>query len=448
MTPLTSLALALSLAQAQTPTPPAAPPPAGAQQAPPAAAPVLTLDDALQQAATQNYDLQVADARLRQANELHWKAWANYLPQLNAGGTYTHNSAEAVLPAGSLGQGSPKITIQAQDQLAGQVRLDQAILAPQAYLGIRVSRRGEEIARLSTEAVRRDVLFAVAQTYYGAATLKRALEVSERLLEVAVRQEKDARVRYQAGAVAKVALLRAEIDRARAEQDLKRSQNSYESARLALAALLVRPPDFEVADPPDVQLAGDVAGFEQMALQNRPEVQASRVNVDLQRGNKQVAQAGYLPNVGVFGQYLISNQAGFTGQNDSWAVGVGLSWRILDGGRRESDIREASARIDEAKASESGVEVRTRLEVRQAYLDLESARANAVKAREQRDLAAENQRLVDVAFRAGTATAVEQADATAQLRTAEIGALTEALSAQLAALRVLRAAGAFHPTKR
>jgi outer membrane protein TolC len=74
-------------------------------------------------------------------------------------------------------------------------------------------------------------------------------------------------------------------------------------------------------------------------------------------------------------------------------------------------------------------------------LDLESARANALKAKEQRDLAAENQRLVDVSYRAGAATAVEQADAVAALRNAEIAQLTETLSAQVAALRVLRAAG-------
>ena len=82
-----------------------------------------------------------------------------------------------------------------------------------------------------------------------------------------------------------------------------------------------------------------------------------------------------------------------------------------------------------------------RQEVLQALIDLDSARANAVKAREQRDLAAENLRLVDVSYRAGAATAVELADATASLRNAEIGALTENLSAQLAALRVLQATG-------
>ena len=81
----------------------------------------------------------------------------------------------------------------------------------------------------------------------------------------------------------------------------------------------------------------------------------------------------------------------------------------------------------------------------QALLDLDSARANAAKAKEQRDLAAENSRLVDVSYRAGSATAVEQADATAALRTPEIGVLTENLNAQLAALRVLLAVGEFNP---
>jgi outer membrane protein, multidrug efflux system len=467
MTALTHVALALALAQApREPAPaPAAPPaqpPAAARQPapePPPAVPqtqpptapaveVLTLDDALRIASEQNFDLRALQARLRQADELHWKAWSSYLPQINAGGQFTHNRDEAVLPAGSFGPGSPEITIQTRDQLAGQVRLDQALVAPQLFFAIPNAYRGEQIARLNVDAARREVLFGVAQIYYGVGSLKHALDVSERLLEIAQRQEKDARVRYQAGAVAKVALLRAEIDRARAEQDLKRSQNALESARLALATLLARPANFEVADPPEVQLAGDAQAYEQRALQDRPEVQANRINVDVQRGNRNTAAARYLPNLGLFAQYLLSNQAGFTGKSDAWAVGLGLSWNIFDGGRRESDIREASARIDEASATASSVELRTRLEVRQAYLDLESARANAAKAREQRDLAAENQRLVDVAFRAGTATAVEQADATAQLRTAEVGAITETLNAQLAALRVLKAAGAFNPRQR
>jgi outer membrane protein TolC len=444
MSTLTSITLALALAQAPAGQDQAAPAPQAASPALSAPTTVLSLDQALQAAAVQNLDLQSAQARLRQADELHWKAWSGYLPQVTGTGTYLRDR-EAAIPAGAFGAGSPAIVIQPKEQTTAQLQLTQAILAPQLWFAIPNARRGEEIARLNVDTARREVLFGVAQVYYSVSALKRALEVSQRLLEIAQRQEKDARVRYQAGAVAKVALIRAEIERARAEQDLKRAENSLQSARLGLAALLNRAADFDVVDPPEVVLPGDAKAFEQQAVTARPELQAARLNVDVQQSNKNGALSRYLPNVGVFYQLGYSDPAGLSGLMRSWAAGVSLQWRILDGGLRESDIREASARIDEARASAASTELRTRTEVQQAWLDMESARANAAKAKEQRDLAAENQRLVDVAFRAGTATAVEQADATTQLRTAEIGAVTEGLNAQLAALRVLRAAGAFNP---
>lgn len=448
----TTLALLLALSQAPQatgtlPPPVLVPAPPAAPAAAPAG-PLLTLDEALEIAASRNLDLRAAQARLRQADELTWKAWSGYLPQATAGGTYTHYDTEAVIPAGSLGPGSPKVTIQKQEQVAGQVEVTQALIAPQLLFAIPNANRGVEIARLTTDNVRREVLFGVAQAYYGAASLKRAQEVAERLLEIAQRQERDARVRYQAGAIAKVGLLRAEIDRARAEQDLKRSQNAFASGRVALATLLDRAPDFDVTDPPEPVLAGAEPDLEAQALRDRPDVQAARLQVDLERGAHRQALTRYLPTLGAFGRAQILNQSGFTGNDYSWSVGLALQWKLLDGGLRESDIREASARVDEALATSGSAELKARQDVQQAWLDLDSARANANKAKEQRDLAAENQRLVDVAFRAGTATAVEQADATAQLRTAELGQITESLNAQLAALRVLRAAGAFHPTRK
>jgi hypothetical protein len=46
-----------------------------------------------------------------------------------------------------------------------------------------------------------------------------------------------------------------------------------------------------------------------------------------------------------------------------------------------------------------------------------------------------------VAFRAGAATALEASDANVALANAETGVVTEGLQEQLAALRLLRAAG-------
>ncbi len=474
MNSLVAALAALTLAQA-----PAAPPPAAAP---------LTLEAALDRAAQANTDLKAAQARVAQAKAGIWKAWSYHLPQITAGATWTHNSDESKIslpvatylrdrdltaPVGDPGNPAPQTTdafgqplpgnapagsflvtnsvsatLQKFDMMAGQVQVNQALLAPQAWFGIQAAYRGADVAAKSVEAARREVLFGVASLYYGTTALKKLVKVSEELQGIAARQEKDAKVRLEAGTIAKVGYLRAQIDLTRADQDLVRARNAYESARIALAAALDRDPDFEVVEPPEPAMPADTATLEKDALTARPDLQAARLAEDLQVSLRRVSAARYLPSVGAFARWQIANVGGFTGKNDSWAIGLGLSWTILDGGLREAELREGSARLAEAEATRRGLENRVTAEVRQAVLDLESARANAVKAREQARLAEENQRLVDVSFRAGAATAVEQADATAALRTAALAATTEGLQAQLAALKLLKVAGAFEPPAR
>jgi outer membrane protein TolC len=479
MSTLLAALAALTLAQAPAAAPLAPPPPA----APPPAGPVLTLDEALQRALEANTDLQVVRARVDQARAGVWKAWSYHLPQVTAGASWTHNDTDSTItlpvatylrdrdltqPAGSPGNpaspatdafGQPlpgnapagsflvsnsvSATLQRIDQLGGNLQVNQALFAPPAWFAIRSAYLGADVADRSAEAARREVLFGVAQLYYGVTSLKKLLGVAEELQGIAARQEKDAKVRLEAGTIAKVAHLRAQIDLARAEQDVVQARNAYESARLALAVALYRDAAFEVVEPPEPPLPSDLGGLEQEALKARPDLQAARLSVDLATNLRRVSSARYLPSVGAFFRYQLANVGGFTGQDYAWAAGLGLTWTIFDGGLREAEIREGSARIAEAEANRRGLESRVVAEVKQALLDLESAQSNAIKSKEQARLAQENQRLVDVSFRAGAATAVEQADATAQLRTASIAATTDALRVQLAAVRLLKVAGIY-----
>lgn len=448
---------------------------AAAAQAPspgaPPQRPVLTLDDALRRASEANLVLQAARQRLAQARAGVAKAWSLHLPQVAAGASYTRNSdaAKIELPTGFLvrdlgsvqgppaGQGVPgspttlavvpsglsRSVLQEKDQLGAQVEVSQALVAPSAWFGIRAARQGAASAELSVEAARREVLFGTAQAYYASVSLRKLVEVSERLLEIAERQERDARTRHAAGTIARVGLVRAEIDRARAEQDVVRARSAYESSLVALGLILDRAPDFEVRPAPAPALPAELDGLVETALRERPDLAAARRAEEASASARRATAARYLPSLGAFGRWQVSNVEGFGGEKDRWAVGVGLSWTILDGGLREAELREGAARVAEARALRAAAEARAAAEVRQAILELASARANARKAREQAELAAENQRLVQTSYLAGAATAVEQADATAALRNAEVAATTEELQAQVAALRVLWAAGLF-----
>ena len=118
---------------------------------------------------------------------------------------------------------------------------------------------------------------------------------------------------------------------------------------------------------------------------------------------------------------------------------------MWDGGLRESSLRETEAKLVEARATARSTELKAIDDVQRSLLDLESARANRQKAEEQLNLARENNRLVEVNYNSGVATQLDVTDATTQLTTAELGAIGERLNSQLAALRLLKAAGAFNP---
>jgi multidrug efflux system outer membrane protein len=470
MNPLVLVALVSLAAEPAVPAAPAAP----------SAAPrTLTFQEVLTRMESQNLDLQVARARLEQAQQLSDKAWSGYLPQITASAAFTRNSDEAVLtlptgyfirdtgvvsgppaptdpnapPSPENPPGSPtslilypsgyqELPIQKFNQIGAQVQVNQAIVAPALCLAIKAARIGEEVAVLNVEAARREILFASAQLYFGAAGLKQVVDVQERLLQVNIAREKDATVGYEAGAQPKVALLRAQIERARAEQDLLRARNSYLSTVQSLATLMNEPADFDVVVPEEPVLPEGIDDLEKVVLA-RPDVEAARRTVELAEAGRSATKWKYAPNLGLSAVYRWANVAGFTGKNTSWAVTLGLQWTIWDGGLREAELREGRAKIAEAEASARSAENKARDEVRRAMLDLASARANRIKAEEQLRLAREGQRLVDVSFKAGTSTYLEVTDANTALAAAETGFVGETLNASLAALRVLKAAGQF-----
>lgn len=435
------------------------------------AGPVLTLDEALAEAQSKNLDLKAARARLEQAEQASRKAWAGYLPTVTAGGSYTRNSDEAriVFPLGTVirdtgsptsgpadNTGSPTtlqavpeqvldLTLQPFNQFGAQVSASQALIVPQLWAVIKAATQAEHLAEFSFETQRREILFAVAQAYYGAAASEAALRAQQRLLELNQAREKDTQARFDAGTVTRVAVLRAQLDRTRAEQDLLRSRNALAAAKLALSTLVQRDANFELAPPPEPQLPVQNPELTEQALEQRPDVAAARQAVELAQTNRRGVWLSYLPSLGLNGAYRWSNAAGFTGKNTSWLVALGLNWTIWDGGLREANLKEQSARVAEAEATRESSEARTREEVARYQLELDSALANRSKAEEAVGLARESARLTDISFRAGVATYLEVADANTSLTSAEVGFVAERLQAALAALRLLKAVGVFPP---
>ncbi|XXF77218.1 TolC family protein [Myxococcaceae bacterium GXIMD 01537] len=434
------------------------------------ASPVLTLEEALDAARQNNLDLKVARARLEQAETASRKAWAGYLPTITVSGSYTRNSNEAnvSLPTGftvrdtgsptsepGTGPGVPtnltvvptdfaQATIQPLDSLNGQLELRQALIAPQLWAGIRAAYSAERLAGLNTEAVKREILFGVAQAYYGGAAAQANVTAQERLFEVNQARLKDTQARFDAGTVTRVAVLRAQLDLSLAEQNLVRARNSLAASKLVISTLIVREDtNFELAPPPEPQMPIEGTDLVNQALTHRPDVAAGHESINLTRLNRSGVWLSYLPVVGLVAAARTSNAGGFAGANTTWAITAAASWTLWDGGLREANLREQSARVAEATSASRLLELRAREDVKRSQLDLETALANRTRAEQALELARETERLTQISFKADVATYLEVADANASLTSAEVSAISERLNAALAALRLLRAVGAF-----
>lgn len=485
-----TLLAAIAIAAATPAPPPAAvaTPPATAQaDAVEPARPPLALADAMSQAGQRSLELRIARERLAQARTLSRKAWSYYLPQVTAGASYAFNSDDVLLdlptafairdlgqptsiPRANLPAYDPtkpfsstnlpgeattvaliptateEFELQRKEQYGVQAEVRQALLAPQLWPAIRNAALAADAAVDTVEAARRELLFTVAQVYYGAANLREAIAAQERMLDAWHRHETDAEHLVAQGAAPRLALLKARTDRARAEQDLLRTRNAYASARQALATLLDRDPDFDVVSPPEPEPPADDAGaLETGTAARRPDVRATSTQARIAEGQRRQVALRYLPSLGVSGTWRWASITGFTGEHDAWAVVFGLQWNLFDGGLREAELAEADHKVAEAETAARLARNRARDEVRRAALDLDNALAARRKADEQLGLAREALEQAQRSFSAGAATQLEVADATSAATGAELQSLAERLNAQLATLRLARAAGTFVP---
>ena len=413
---------------------------------PPPEGPVLPLAEALRLAREQAPDLAVARERVEQARNNVQRAWATLQPTLTATGTYTHNSLPALIftfdPVQGFGtkEGS-------KNTEAGTLVFAWNLFNLRAFPALTSAKQLVDVAALTEAQQRRELLLAVASTYYSGVALRELAGVAFQQARATHDHARDALARFEAGLVQRSAALRARIDALRADQETQRALFSYASAKSQLAALFDRHDTaFELAAPERApeEVRGAFRELMEKALRERPEMAAARANEEIAARLKTDAWEQFAPTLALTGTGRYNNPATtFTGDKTTWAVALALTLPLYDGGFRYVALKDADSQIRQARAQTRGQAARIEDELRRAQLDLDSARTLRDETEQTLAVSRENERLVRAQFDAGTASQVEVSDAEAALFQSESNALQQRLSVELAALRVAKAVGAF-----
>ncbi len=414
-----------------------------ALQAPP---PVLTLDDAMRIAEERAFSLQLAESEVEKQRQRVAENRGGLGPRVQLGGTYTRYDREISASAGP----GTSFVVQPIDSTRAQATVSLPIdISGNVKRIVDAARASLAASEANLVATKNDLMRDVQRDYLNVLQAQSLVEVAEQDVRNSEEQLADARKRFEAGASARVEVVRFEAQLAQAQADRIATQNAFELSKKALNNTLGRPIETDFVPAPIETLPEFQKSDEELigtAMERRAELEAFRQQL---RALGLIAEAegrGLDPTLGVGVTHSRNfGETGFGGQNHQTIGVVEITWPIFDSGVTQA--RRRAARQDEKQALIRYEQARlgVSLEVRQAATTLRNAIARLDVAEKRVDLAEESYRLAQVRYRAGEGVQLEVIDAQTELtraRVALIGARYDYLAAY-AELR--RAIGGIDP---
>lgn len=437
------LAAAAAPASAQSP---------GVAQAPPR---TLTQAEALTMALQQNQQLRVAAFEVTVARAQLAQARAGTAVQASMQGSYTRTQegVETTIPVTATPGGSVVvgyITIPAPSPNLYDARL---ILQYPLYSGGRIEAqiamaeanlRGAEA---TFERIKQQIIFGVRQAYFALLLAQAGLQAADRSVAQAGENLRVARARVAAGVSPRFDEVQAEVAVATGRQAQVRARNAVAQAVQGLNALLNLPLDAPIAPAEPFAATPVETPLDRLlarALDVRPELAEIHARLATAQAAVQLAESGGRLNLGLSGAYSYSNSGAFgpgTALSSTWSVTLAATLNVADGGLTKERVAEAQQRLDQLKAAEAQQRQAIELEVRQAYLNLQSAREEMLVAQALVAQAAEALRIANVRFEAGVGTSLEVLSAQASSSQAEAATSQAQFTYNVARAALERAVG-------
>jgi outer membrane protein len=412
-----------------------------------------------------NRELVAAREAYVTAQEQVSEAWSQVMPSLDLNASYQRNIAAAVnfLPAVIFDPTAGPddyigVKFGADNVWNSTLSLEQPLFRPGVIVALGAARRFEILQGEAVRGREQSVVTRVRAAYYQLLLAQEQGRLTENSVRRVRESLEETRSLNLAGLADDYAVLRLEVELANLEPNLRRAQNAVLQARRQLAVLV------NVADHETLEVRGSLADMDlddmaansrenrevlsfngagivgpdevqaaleeglSVALTQRSDLRQLELTEELRRTEMRAEQAAYLPEITLFGNYVVSAQnngapsffaAGSGQRADSKFFGMRVSLPIFRGLGRVARVDQKRAALREARAnSEQAVavaqsQVRTIMEaVEEAYL----------RARGQRLAVRQAQRGFEIAsaqYAEGIASQLELTDAEVALRQSE-----------------------------
>jgi outer membrane protein TolC len=233
----------------------------------------------------------------------------------------------------------------------------------------------------------------------------------------------------EAGIVAGIDVIRAQVQQQGQRQRLIAARNDFEKLKLQLARAIGLPIGQTIAltdRVPYVPLAApDLETALARAYASRSDMQAMRARVEAAEAERRSARSELMPSLHAAADYGTIGPSTGSAQ-PTFAVSAQVRVPVFEGGRQRAHLVETDARLKERQAELADYQARINYEVRAALLDLQATDEQVQVARSAAALADQELQQARARFAAGVVSNIEVAqsqDAVASASEQQISSL-------------------------
>jgi outer membrane protein TolC len=381
----------------------------------------LTLRQALVLASEGNKEIQSALLQTKRSSAAIAEARATDSLGLSADSSFTNSGAPVLTSQANNLQFRSSGSTTLQAGLQATYSLNNTLLGGTNNLA--EAAKGQlDFDKLDVDRIVRRVRADVITAYYNLQDADSQLEINLAAVKNAQESLRNAQIQEKAGLGTRFDVIRADVQRATAVQDVVRIRSQQQSAQKSIAQLLNISENTEYTAADAITAKGDwTVPLENSiveAYKNRPELRQQEIRRTI--SNFQAKAAENIPQYSLFANYDLGKDfQSSLGFGDNYSIGARVSFNLLDGGA--SNARTDQQRVGASIAETQYITIRdqVRLQVEQSYLSLRSNQLNIATAQGAQAQAQESLRLARLRLAAGVGTQLDVINADTELTRAK-----------------------------
>lgn len=408
----------------------------------------LTLDDCIELALQKRASIVAARGAESLAKAGQRNALGAFLPRISASYDY-YESRQRDLTTQV--EGFPEVQKPDQDGQGSSMSLsgNMTLFDLSNFFNYASARADRAGARLDVIKSEQDLIYAVKLAYYAYLANVENVQVKEQAVAKSDELLKLANSRYELGASSLSDVLKQKVQWGNDKLAFLRARNAVVTSKANLAFTIGIDPKDEVEYSTDYtvrELGGSLDEALQFGLTHEPGLLAAQKRVDAARHSTRAGYANYLPTLGGYARYTISDGSSgdtllYTSSSKTTTYGLSVSWSIFDGFNREGYVTSAKVGLNNARAGLADTRNYLVQAIKSAYFEIEQQKQVKSVAAENVDAAQEDLKITQEKYNLGAATILDLLDAQVSLKQAQVSLIEADFDLNLAIAQLENAMG-------